>query len=145
MSQEHQFGWQTPTYTSLLNKQLDRVLTALSDGDPIQTFVELRSLIIVLPPEISDKLVEDDVNHINDRIGAVDPSNVDAVLVKAYSNSATRNILAEENLPLFQKIIRAMHENRLLVKYTLKPKENPRLWGEEEEATQSPGSLQESP
>lgn len=127
MSDSGNFGWSTPTFTALLNHQLAKVLDTNSLGDPIQTFVELRQLIIILPPELADPLVSNDIAHIDARIAEIDDAAADIILHKSFNSTATRRVLAEENLPLLQHIIRVMHANRLLVKYAVKPKQNPSL------------------
>ncbi|MGB8780690.1 MAG: hypothetical protein WCD81_08580 [Candidatus Bathyarchaeia archaeon] len=110
-------GWTTPTYTSIICFQLRQVLETRADGDPIQSFVVMRDLILLLPPEISLKLVENDITHINQRLGTIDDAAADIILKKAFNSTQTRKILAEENLALFQKVMLELHKSGLLIEH----------------------------
>jgi hypothetical protein len=77
----------------------------------------MRDLILLLPPKLSLKLVENDIAHINARLGAIDDAAADIILKKAFNSTQTRHILAEENLILFQKIMLELHKSGLLIEY----------------------------
>ena len=109
----------TPNFTTLLNKQLDRVLQAMSEREETKAFNELTNLILILPPKRWQMELVDEANRISDRLiesnTSAQSNAFDMVLLRGHVKGNSNEILSQENRPLFQKVLIQMHKHNLLV------------------------------
>jgi hypothetical protein len=113
----------TPTFQAVLNKQLAKVTDALDAGNPIDTFIKIRTLILLLNPTDQKELMENDVAHIHAEVDrAMRIESVDLYMTRRKRNSQVRSTLRRHLLELFRKVMAKLHDGGYLEKQAVQPR-----------------------
>mgnify|MGYP001335037510 CR=1 FL=1 len=107
----------TPTYQAILNLQLKKVADALDAGNPIDGFIKLRTLILLLNPTDQKELMENDVAHIHAEVNhAMKIEGVDLYMTRRKRTSQVKSTLRRHLLELFRKVMVTLHNGGYLEK-----------------------------
>lgn len=107
----------TPTYQSVLNKQLGKVTDAIDSGDPVDAFIKLRTLIILLNPKDRDPLLKNEVSHIHERVRQVTRRRkIDVYDQRRTQKANVTSVLRTHILDLYSKTMTVLHEGGYLEK-----------------------------
>ncbi len=113
----------TPTFQAVLNSQLKKVTDALDSGEPINSFIKLRTLIMLLNPKDRKELMENDVAHIHAEVNrAMRTEGVDLYMTRRKRNSQVRSTLRRHLLELFTKVMTKLHDGGYLEKQAVQPR-----------------------
>ena len=113
----------TPTFQSVLNHQIRKIVDSLDAGDPIDSFLKIRTLILMLNPTDSRYFMENDVKRIHSKIQkAQRQKSVDLYQTRRTQAHSVRSILRQHILDLFYKVMTRLHEGGYLEKKPLKPR-----------------------
>ncbi len=113
----------TPTFQAVLNSQLKKTTDALDAGDPIDSFIKLRTLIMLLNPTDRTELMENDVAHIHTEVNrAMKTEAVDLYTTRRKRTSQVRSTLRRHLLELFTKVMTKLHEGGYLEKQAVQPR-----------------------
>lgn len=100
----------TPTYQSLLVKQLGRVTEAMDADDPLDAFIKLRTLIMLLNPDHRKDLLNNEVHSIQQEIDKIlGLKGTDLVQTRNLQRSRLRAMLSTVVLDLFLKVMALLH------------------------------------
>lgn len=115
MSEVQELKGITPTYQAVLNKQLGKVTDAIDGGDPIDAFIKLRTLIMLLNPTHREDLLKNDVAHIHTQISeAMKVQRIDLYQQRRLQTQNVQNILRQRILNLFLKTMQILHDGGYL-------------------------------
>ena len=112
----------TPTYQSILIKRLDEVCQAINMGNNVMAFRCLRTLIFIMLPADRKKLLDNDVRHINKRIGFAKMDALDLYLSRSSSSNKLNNLLGEDVINLFTKVMDMLHDRKMLTIGSVQPR-----------------------
>ena len=105
----------SPTFQAVLNKQLAKVTDALDVGEPIDAFIKIRTLILLLNPSDKKEFMENDVAHIHAEVNqAMKTEGVDLYMTRRKRTSQVKHTLRKHLLELFSKVMTKLHEGKYL-------------------------------
>lgn len=105
----------TPTFQAVLNSQLKKVTDALDSGSPIDSFIKLRTLIMLLNPKDRKEMMENDVAHIHAEVNrAMRTEGVDLYMTRRKRTVRVRSTLRRHLLELFTKVMTKLHDGGYL-------------------------------
>lgn len=112
----------TPTFQSVLNRQLAKIMDAIDAGNLRAGYGMLKTLIATLNPKDSKKFMENDVAHIDAEIGeALKHKNIDLYQTRRIHVVSVNTILRKHLRTLFWKVMTRLHEGGYLEKQPVKP------------------------
>lgn len=113
----------TPTFQGVLNHQLRKIVDSMDAGEPIDSFVKIRTLILMMNPQDSTSFMENDVKHIHTQISqAMRVQRIDLYQQRRLQTQNVKSILRRHILDLFYKVMTRLHEKGYLEKQPVKPK-----------------------
>jgi hypothetical protein len=113
----------TPTFQAVLNSQLKKVTDALDSGAPVDSFIKLRTLIMLLNPKDRKELMENDVAHIHAEVNrAMRTEGVDLYTTRRKRTRQVRSTLRRHLLELFTKVMTKLHDGGYLEKQGVQPR-----------------------
>ncbi len=113
----------TPTYQSVLNRQLAKIMDAIDYGDLNTGYGMLKTLICSLNPKDSEHFLENDVKHIDSEIAKImSRRTIDAYQTKRTQKWHVDNLLRSRMLPLFHQVMVRLHLGGYLEKQPIQPK-----------------------
>lgn len=105
----------SPTFQAVLSKQLAKVTDALDVGEPIDAFIKIRTLILLLNSNDKKDLLDNHVKHIQKEVdSAMSLESVDLYQTRRKRNVRVRSVLRRRLLGLFDLVMTKLHEGKYL-------------------------------
>lgn len=105
----------TPTFQMVLNTEIRNTMDAIDEGDVAQAYVCLKTLIDCLKPEDREKIKEEMVDPIDEKLETVGRGrNVDYYTGLIKASKHQNNILYRNIRPLFRVVMGALHRGKYL-------------------------------